>query len=133
MVNEKGFILLLMMFSIGLVALLVTGLATVSHTELRTRHHEQAALSAQMAAESGLEDAMTILSSTPTWNVGFTNKAFPAGGNDQYTVSVANTFPYVTLTATGQSGSAEHHIVAHVCLTGGNIPYTLRIDTWEEL
>ena len=131
--QEKGFILIMMLFSIGLVALLVTGLANISNTELLVRHYEQKSLSAQMAAESGLEDALEILSEQPTWSTGFTNKSFPSGGTDKYTVTVVNSSPYVTLTAIGSSGYAEHKIVADICLTGTSTPYTIRIDSWEEM
>lgn len=131
--GQGGFILLMVVVAIGVVALLVTGLANLTHTEFRIRHYEQRSLSAQMAAESGLEDAMHTLITQPTWNVGFTNKAFPAGGTDTYSVSVTNLFPYITLTATGKSENATRKIVAKICLTGNNVPYTIRIDKWEEL
>jgi len=88
--DERGAILLLVLFLMALTAPLLCAAFEGQATAIRCIHNDISARTALYVAEAGLNDAIAQLLLDPTWRAGFTAKEFPPGSGHTYTVTLAD-------------------------------------------
>ncbi len=132
--RDKGVILLMTVFAIGLGSLMVSGVLYLITSDLSINGNVAGHESARWAAEAGIETAIAQLKQESTWSAGLSNISFATNGS--YTVTVSNTYPSVTLTSTGKAQGSlfTRSITAVVSVVGPPLltPYRVRVDQWTE-
>ena len=123
-------------FAIALMSTLVIGALHLTTTDLQIARNHQYDEEALYIAEAGIEDAIQELRSDISWDIGFSNKEYPSGSGNTYTVAVQNDYPTVVLTSTSTvRTSYSRQIEVQVYITGppAASPYPVRLDYWKEL
>jgi len=110
----------------------VGGLLLALTSDLRIVKNHLYSSKALYVADAGIEEAIAALRSDYAWDIGFTQKAFPAGSSSHYTVTVANTHPVVVLTSTGVSVGFERTVEAKLIVAETSAPYPVRVLYWKE-
>ena len=120
-VNNGGSVLLITVFVIAFLSALVIGMLQMNMEEIQLVRNQIFAAEALATAEAGLNDAFSELRADPSWNAGFTDKAFNGGS---YTVDVNES----TITSTGTSSQSFVGRVEADIRIGSSSPYVIGID-----
>jgi len=82
-------------------------------------------------SEAGIEDGLFELKEDQTWTSGISNKEFPLGSGNHYSVTVTNNYPVISLVSTGTEASGISQRIRIRAIMGTN--RIARIDRWEQL
>lgn len=119
--KNNGSVLLVTIFVIAFLSVLVMGMLQMNTEELQLVENQIYSAQALATAEAGLNDAFSGLWTDPTWDTGFTDKAFEGGS---YSVVVSGS----TITSTGTSPQGFVARVEADITIGSSSPYVIRID-----
>lgn len=145
--NQEGVALLMAIFALFFITLLIVAFLDITTIDLQIIKNQTTSLKALYIADAGIEDAIYELRQDKGWGAaGFTDKEFPSGSGNSYTVTVStlqtigtppNEFYIKTLTSTGTVSSgtttAQRRIEAQTLVTGRTAgAYKVRISSWKE-
>lgn len=107
--RRRGSALLLVLFLMAVTTPLICLLLEVQVDRIRCAHNHIEAQTALYSAHSGVHDSMAELLDNSAWRAGFTNKEFPAGSGNTYTVTLGETIlggeTVVIITSTGTTAN----------------------------
>ena len=123
--GNTGSAMLMTVFAVALLAVLTTGILQLDTEELQLMYNHIYSVQALATAEAGLNDAFAQLRTDPSWNTGFTNKAFLS---NSYTVTVTGISPMLTIESTGTTSQGFTARMSVDVTVGTDVPYIVRID-----
>ena len=123
--RHSGSVMMMTVFVIALLSTIVIAILELNTTDIQIMQTQVHAIEALMTAEAGLEDTLAQLRLDPTWEDGFTNKAFNSGA---YSVEVDN--GKITSVATSDQGFIAN-VVANITTSSAGPPYAVRLDTFD--
>ena len=127
--RNNGSALLLTVFAVAVLAVFTIGILQINTEEIQIVRNQIYAVQALATAEAGLNDAFAQLRSDSGWTSGFADKDF--SGNS-YTVTVAGSYPNITVTSTGLTTQGyTARMVADVTL-GAQSPYVVQNRQFED-
>lgn len=130
--NAKGFILVLTLFTVLILATLLIGFLNVTAIDLNLIKNHLCSSRAYYIAEAGIIDAIDqIQTSGPladtTWEV-----TFPTGTSDKYNVTVSDSSTVITCTGLALVSNFSRELEVIVSITGSSSPYIVTIEQWKE-
>ena len=123
--NNKGSVILIVVFIIALLSAVVVGIAQINTEELMLTTNQINSAQAIEAAYAGMNDAFAHLRSDSGWTTGFSNKSFNRGS---YSVTVTGTLPELIVTSTAVTSSGFTAKVIAEITVSNNSPYIIRVD-----
>lgn len=133
MKKEKGSVLIMTVFAIGLLSILITGMMVVLSSEIHTASQDAWARQAGYVAETAIAESMYQLTLNDDWDTGFTNESFDS--NQHYSALIINNKPQVTIQASGTAHGITRQIETSLVIIdkAPDGKFKLRVDSWEEL
>jgi len=131
--NERGAVLLLLVFLVAFSSLLVGTLLRTLVSDLQIVNNLLFSTKALHVAEAGIDHAISSLRSDPGWDAGLSQVDFPAGEDGQYTVTIDNSAPMVVITSTGTVNGYARRLEVKVSVAGASAPFPLRVIYWKEV
>jgi Tfp pilus assembly protein PilX len=125
--NQQGVALIIALIVMTTLSVLVIASLEMLTTNVQISTNHTHELQALYVAEAGVEDAISELRADSGWNAGFTDKEFPTGTGNSYTVSVTGTSPKV-IRSTGTVGDFQKTLQVQVAVNSTSV----RIESWEE-
>jgi Tfp pilus assembly protein PilX len=109
--RRRGSALLLVLFLMAVTTPLICFLLEVQIDRIRCAQNHIEAQTALYAAHSGVHDAMSELLANAAWRAGFTNREFPVGSGNTYTVTLGETIfageVVIIITSTGTTAQGS--------------------------
>jgi len=132
--NQKGSVLLLIVFLIFFLALFVISISDLTTTDFQIARNNKLLTMAFYVAEAGIERSIYKLRQNNSWSAGFNQVQFPTGENSYYTVTVTNpSSVFVTLDSTGTvQDDFKRRIIVKLKVLPTSVPYPIIINSWEE-
>lgn len=103
--SERGAILVLVLFLMAMTTPLVCLMLESHASHIRCAHNNVEGMMALYVAQAGIHDAVNELLQDADWRDGFTDKVFPAGAGNTYTVTVEDGESGIDVTSTGTAAS----------------------------
>ncbi len=129
---EKGFVLVLTVFTAVILATLIIGFLNMTAIDLNLVKNHMCSLQAYYIAEAGVADAIDKIQRDVLTQTKWESE-FPSGTSNKYEVVVtvgSTTAINSTGTVTGANFSRELEV--NVRRTGSSVPYKVRINKWKE-
>jgi len=129
--NVKGFVLVLTLFTVLILATLIIAFLNITAIDLNLVKNHMCSLHAYYIAEAGIADAIDKIqqgtSTTTPWE-----EYFPAAPS-KYSVVVAQG-PPVVITSTGLAATSNfsRSLEVEVQVSSGSPPYKVSIKQWKE-
>ena len=124
--DNRGSVLLLVLFVLALSAALITGILQITTEEILQLRNQMELARALSVAEAGLHDAFSQIRQDVNWNDGFADKSFY---DDAYTVTVSGIPPALHLVSTGQTAQGYSARIEAWIETGATPPYSVGIQS----
>ena len=132
----RGVALLLVVFTIALVAAQLAAIHEVATTDLVILRNHASGLRALYAAQAGLGAAVAALRADPAAANPCTGTlTAPDGRSSTYQAAIENNQPVVTVTSIGAAEGFQRKVQARLIVTGPPTvsPYPVRIVWWKEM
>lgn len=132
--GHRGSILVAVAFLAVLFGILALATLTLQIADSEAVANHLGSTRALGVAEAGVEHAIQLLRDDPWWQAGLAGVTFPPGSGQTYDVTVDDSdHPQVTLDATGRADGFERRLLVTVEVdTGGEAPFSVRVETWRE-
>lgn len=125
--NNKGSVLLVVVFAVALFTVLVAGMLQMNTEELMLMQNQVNAAESLAIANAGLNDAFAELRNDSGWNTGFSDKSFSGG---TYTVTVTGALPSLTVESTSLLNGFAASVAADLMVSSTS-PHTLQITEFR--
>lgn len=124
--QNRGSVMLLVLFILALSAALVIGMLQLTTEEVLQLRNQIELTRALSVSEAGLNDAYAKIRKDSRWKSGFTDKKF---FEDSYTVTVSGTRPNLTLVSTGMTSSGYSARLVAKIRTDDNPPHSITVQS----
>ena len=135
--RPRGMALVLVIFAIAFLSVLAVAMLDQATTDLTILRNHTSGLRALYAAQAGIGDAAVAVrlnhlaaGTVPGMLV------LPDGTTVSYSAAIANTYPVVTITSTGQVDGFTRKLRAKLVVAGPAAmlpPYPVRVVSWQEV
>jgi Tfp pilus assembly protein PilX len=131
--GQHGAALVIALIVMTMLSMLAIGSLEMLTLNIQIASNHMHDLQALYIADAGMEDAIMELRSDSSWDTGFTDKEFPVGSGNTYTVTIDNSdSPSIVITSTGIVSDFQRSLEAQVEITGASAPYTVEMAYWKE-
>ena len=128
----KGFILVLVLFTVLILATLIVGLLNLTAIDAIVVKNHLYSLKAYYIAEAGIADAIDkIRQNGPLGNIAW-NATFPSGTSNQYAVAVSNSSTVINCAGRVAPSNFTRAIEVELNISGVGPPYDVSIQKWKE-
>ena len=131
--TAKGFILVLVLFTVLIIATLIIGLLNLTAIDAGLVKNNMCSLQAYYITEAGVADAINrIRQNGPLPDVAW-QATFPAGSPSAYKVAVTDSSTLITCVGAAAPSNFTRLLQVQVDVTGSSSPYNVSIQKWEEV
>jgi hypothetical protein len=137
--NNRGFMLLMMVFLIFFISVATAGFLAVASTDFQILQNHKFSDRALYISEAGVEDAINRIRQDSSWRRTTGNPLvveFPVGSGNQYSVvcpeSAGSLTKTITSTATLSNGY-KRALEVKIRIFGVSARYTVLINYWKEV
>jgi Tfp pilus assembly protein PilX len=131
--REKGFILILVLFTVLIMATLIIGLLNLTAIDAGLVKNHLCSLQAYYITEAGIADAINrIRQNGPLADTAW-QQTFPAGTSSAYKVAVTDGSTLITCAGAAAPSNFIRLLQVQVNVTGGSPPYNVSIQEWKEV
>ncbi|MHC5060350.1 MAG: hypothetical protein ACYTFK_04605 [Planctomycetota bacterium] len=131
--DEKGFVLILVLFTALIIATLIIGLLNLTAIDASLVKNRLYSLQAYYIAEAGIADAIDeIRQNGPLADTSW-QETFPAGSSSEYDIDVSQSSTVINCTGLAGASNFSRTLELQVDISGGSSPYNVTIEKWEEV
>ena len=131
--RTEGFILVLTLFAILILAVLVIGFVNITAIDLSLVKNHMCSSEAYYIAEAGVADAIDQMRlSGPLADMQW-QESFPPSTSSTYDVSVSASSTIITCTGVAAGSNFSRALEVEVSVSGSSSPYTVSINQWKEV
>ncbi len=131
--DTKGFILILVLFTVLIIATLIIGLLNLTAIDASLVKNHLCSLQAYYIAEAGIADAIDDIRQNGPLADSSWQETFPAGSSSQYDVAVSQSSTIINCTGLAGASNFSRTLEVQVDITGGSSPYNVSVTTWKEM
>lgn len=129
----KGFILVLVLFTVLIIATLIIGLLNLTAIDASLVKNHMCSLQAYYIAEAGIADAIDqIRQNGPLADTSW-QEIFPAGSSSQYKVAVTDSSSLITCAGAAAPSNFIRLLQVRLDVSGSSPPYDVSIQQWKEV
>jgi hypothetical protein len=128
--------MVLAVFAIAFLSVLAVAMLDQATTDAAILRNHASGLQALYAAHAGVSDAVVALRALPLTVLPVSGTlALPDGSTCNYTATIDNQSPIVTVTSTGTAYGFTRKVRARLLVTGLPLlsPYSVLVDSWQEV
>ena len=130
--QESGAVLIIILMLVSILATLTLSTLEMVLAGIQITANHKRDIQSLYVADAGVEDSIRQLRANPSWNSGFSNKAF---GSGSYTVSINNSsYPNITINSAGTLNSFQKDLevlTSIVQVDASN--YLVKVLYWREI
>jgi Tfp pilus assembly protein PilX len=130
--NAKGFILILVLFTVLIMAALIIGLLNLTAIDASLVKNHLCSLQAYYIAEAGIADAINEIRQNGPLPDSAWQETFPTASSSQYDVAVSQSSTVINCTGLAAASNFSRTLEVWVGITGGSSPYSVSIQKWKE-
>ena len=131
--SAKGFILVLVLFTVLIIATLIIGLLNLTAIDASLVKNHMCSLKAYYITDAGEADAINrIRLNGKLADTGW-QATFPAGSSSAYKVAVTDGSTLITCAGVAAPSNFMRLLQVQVDVTGGSSPYDVSIQQWKEM
>lgn len=131
--SAKGFILVLVLFTVLIIATLIIGLLNLTAIDASLVKNHMCSLQAYYIAEAGIADAIDEMRQNGPLADTAWQQTFPAGSSSAYKVAVTDSSTLITCAGAAAPSNFSRLLQVQVDVTGGSSPYDVSIQQWKEM
>lgn len=131
--SAKGFILILVLFTVLIMATLIIGLLNLTAIDASLVKNHMCSLQAYYIAEAGIADAIDEMRQNGPLADTAWQQTFPAGSSSAYKVAVTDSSTLITCAGAAAPSNFSRLLQVQVDVTGGSSPYDVSIQQWKEM
>ena len=131
--RREGFVLVLTLFTILILATLVIGFINISAIDLNLVKNHMCSSKAYYIAEAGVADAINQMRLNGSLADTQWQETFPSSTSSTYNVSVSQNSTVITSTGLAATSNFSRTLEVQVNLTGSLSPYKVSINQWKEV
>jgi len=131
--SAKGFVLVLVLFTVLIIATLIIGLLNLTAIDAGLVKNHMCSLQAYYIAEAGIADAIDEIRQNGPLADSTWQQTFPAGSSSQYDVAVSQSSTVINCTGLAAASNFTRALEVNLDITGGSPPYNVSIQQWKEV
>lgn len=131
--SAKGFILILVLFTVLIMATLIIGLLNLTAIDASLVKNHLYSLQAYYIAEAGIADAINQIRQNGPFADTSWQEIFPDGSSSQYNVSVSQSSTVINCAGLAAPSNFTRNLEVQLDITGGGPPYKVSIQKWKEM
>ena len=131
--NTRGFILVLTLFTVLILAALVIGFLNITAVDLRLVKNHICSQQAYYIAEAGVADAINEMRLDGPLADTQWEEFFPADTSSTYNVSVSQSSTVISCTGLAAASNFSRALEVTVSVSGSSPPYEVSISQWKEV
>ncbi len=131
--ETKGFILVLTLFTVLILATLIIGFINITAIDLNLVKNHMCSSKAYYIAEAGIADAINQMRLNGPFADSQWQANFPPSTSDTYNVSVSQTSTVINSTGLASVSNFSRALEVTVSVSGSSAPYRVSISQWKEV
>ncbi|MHC4104987.1 MAG: hypothetical protein ACYSR9_08610 [Planctomycetota bacterium] len=131
--GREGFVLVLTLFTVLILATLVIGFINISAIDLNLVKNHMCSSKAYYIAEAGIADAINLMRLNGSLADTQWQETFPSSTSSTYNVSVSQNSTVITSTGLAAASNFSRTLEVQVNITGNLSPYKVSINQWKEV
>jgi Tfp pilus assembly protein PilX len=130
--TPKGFILVLTLFTVLILATLLIAFINITSIDLTLVKNHMCSSKAYYIAEAGIADALNQIRLNGPLGDTQWEESFPSGSSDKYTVAVSQNSAVINSTGLALGSNFSRTLEVKVNISGSSSPYKVSINQWKE-
>ena len=131
--RREGFVLVLTLFTVLILATLVIGFTNISAIDLNLVKNHMCSSKAYYIAEAGIADAINQMRLNGSLTDIQWQETFTSSTSSTYNVSVSQNSTVITSTGLAAASNFSRTLEVQVNVTGSLSPYKVSINQWKEV